>query len=240
MQQYSLLFSMTKTSLNINNSLSSVKIVNVFTLDELGMMKELYDLLPLTVNNKQQKNLKKQWLQNYNKELDLIYLKKIKEVIGDFKMDNLLDNKGKEIFGLFHESFKPLPLHADSGFDEKKIIYKQLLTPLSNFGGTVIFKNRWIGRSTTFTVDEEELKFIPSKGQNERSNKHIIEGKNFDKQIHKKYLSHIDINNLKGMELDLIYDWKIGETLIFDRSQIHSASSKIDEKKLGLTTFTIK
>ena len=231
---------MTKSSLKINNNFSSVKVVNIFTLDELGMMKELYDSLPLTVYNKQQKNLKKQWLQNFNKELDLIYVKKIKEVIGDFKMDNLLDNEGKDIFGLFHESFKPLPLHADSGFDKKKNIYKQLLTPLSDFGGTVIFKNRWMGGSTTFTVDEEELKFIPNKGQNARSNKHIIEGKNFDKLIHKKHLSHIDINNLKGMELDLIYDWKIGETLIFDRSQIHSASSKIDGKKLGLTTFTIK
>ena len=42
------------------------------------------------------------------------------------------------------------------------------------------------------------------------------------------------------MEVDKIYNWKIGETLIFVITQLHSASSKIDEKKLGLTTFTKK
>ena len=73
-----------------------------------------------------------------------------------------------------------------------------------------------------------------------KSNKHIINGKKFDTEIHKKYLSHIDINNLEGMEIDTIYDWKIGETLIFDRSHLHSAASKLNKKKLGLSTFTKK
>ena len=58
--------------------------------------------------------------------------------------------------------------------------------------------------------------------------------------MHKEHLSHIDINNLKGLEIEMIYNWKIGETLIMDRSHIHSASSKINQKKLGLTTFTKK
>lgn len=224
----------------MNESSSSVKVEKIFTLDEVSMMEDLYKILPLTTNNKKQKNLKKQWLQNFNKELDKIYYNKIKEVIGDYKMDNFLDKEGKEIYGLFHESFKPLPLHADSGFNQNNIVFKQLLTPLSNFGGTVVFKNKWIGRSTTFTVDEEELKFIPNNEQNGRSNKHIVKGIKFDEKIHKQHLAHIDINNLEGIEIDTIYDWKIGETLIFDRCHIHSASSKINKKKLGLTTFTSK
>ena len=33
---------------------------------------------------------------------------------------------------------------------------------------------------------------------------------------------------------------KSGENLIVDRSHIHSASTRINEKKLGLTTFTKK
>jgi len=37
----------------------------------------------------------------------------------------------------------------------------------------------------------------------------------------------------------MIYNWKVGDTLIVDRSHIHCASS-IDQKKLGLTTFTKK
>ena len=94
-------------------------------------------------------------------------------------------------------------------------------------------------KSTTFTIDKNELKFEPKAGQNDRSCEHLGE-KDFDKEIHRKYLSHIDINNLKGLEIELIYNWKVGETLIIDRSYIHSSSSRINEKKLGLTTFTKK
>ena len=42
------------------------------------------------------------------------------------------------------------------------------------------------------------------------------------------------------MEIELIYNWKVGESLIVDRSHIHCASSRISYKKLGLTTFTKK
>jgi hypothetical protein len=215
-------------------------VVKIFTDREISMMKNLYQTLPVTKHNLIQNNIKKQWIQNYNKELDDIYIKKLREVLGDFKMDTLSDNSGNEVYGLFHESFKPLPLHVDTGFNLNNVTYKQLLTPLSDIGETIVFKNRWYERSTTFTVDHEELKFVPKIDQNMRSNKHIIKGKKFDTEIHKKYLSHIDINNLEGMEIDKIYNWKIGETLIFDRTQLHSASSKIDKKKLGLSTFTKK
>ena len=76
-------------------------------------------------------------------------------------------------------------------------------------------------------------------GQNDRSNKHL--GVNeFDKDIYNKYLTHIDYDNLKGLELESIYKWKVGETLIMDRTHIHSSSSNIKDKKLGLTTFTKK
>jgi len=178
-------------------------------------------------------------VQNYNKELDKLYFDKIKSVLGDFKMDTLKSESGEDFYGLFHESFSPLPLHVDSGFDEKAIIYKQVVTPLSSFGDTVVFKNRWYGKSTSFTIDPEELKFKPKQEQNDRSCEHLGQGE-FDKEIHQKYLTHIDINNLKGLKVELIYRWKIGETLIMDRSHIHSASTRINGKKLGLTTFTKK
>ena len=76
-------------------------------------------------------------------------------------------------------------------------------------------------------------------GQNERSREHLGT-EEFDKTIYKKYLTHIDINNLKGLKVELVYQWKVGETLIMDRSHIHCSSSKIVKKKLGLTTFTKK
>jgi len=223
----------------IKNFESSPKIVQIFSEKEIKTIQELYENLPERTFNKKQNVKKKVWIQNYNKELDQVYLNKIKEIIGDFKMDTLKSESGEDYYGLFHESFSPLPLHVDSGFDEKDIIYKQVVTPLSTFGDTVIFKNRWYGRSTSFSIDKQELSYKPKPGQNDRSSKHLGK-KEFDKEIHKKYLSHIDINNLKGLEVEMIYSWKVGETLIMDRSHIHSSSSRIEYKKLGLTTFTKK
>lgn len=218
---------------------SPPKIIKIFSEKEIKMIEQLYVDLPDRIFNKKQNIKKKAWIQNYNKELDKIYFSKLKEALGDFKMDTLKSENGEDFYGLFHESFSPLPLHVDSGFYENDIIYKQVVTPLTPFGDTVIFKNRWYGRSTTFTIDKEELKFKPKPEQNDRSSEHLGQ-EDFDKEIHQKYLSHLDINNLKGLKIELIYNWKIGETVIMDRSHIHSASTRIKEKKLGLTTFTKK
>ena len=218
---------------------SPPKILNIFSEKEIKMMLELYTDLPESVFNKKQNVRKKAWIQNYNKELDKIYLEKLNSVLGNFKMDTLKSETGEEFYGLFHESFSPLKLHVDSGFNEKDIFYKQVITPLSPFGDTIVFKNRWYGKSTSFTIDQDELKIQPKPGQNDRSCEHLGE-KDFDKDFHKKYLSHIDINNLKGLEVEFVYNWKVGETMIMDRSHIHCSSSRIKEKKLGLTTFTKK
>ena len=213
--------------------------VNIFSGKEISMIQELYTMLPERMFNKKQNVRKKVWEQNYKKELDEIYLNKLKEVLGDFKMDNLKSDTGEDYYGLFHESFAPLPIHVDSGFNPDDIPYKQIVTPLAPIGDTIFFKKRWYGRSTTFTVNPEELKFKPKADQNDRSNQHLGE-KDFDKETHRKYLTHIDINNLKGMEIEYIYEWKVGESLIIDRSHIHCASKRIKHKKLGLTTFTKK
>ena len=177
---------------------SSPRIVKIFSDSEIKMMQELYAKLPERVFNKKQNVRKKMWAQKYNEELDKIYFNKLKEVLGDFIMDNLKDENNNDFYGIIHESFSPLKLHVDSGFGKEDLVYKQAVTPLSNYGETIIFKNKWYGKSTTFTIDEEELKFKPGLGQNERSNKHLG-SKEFDKNIYDKYLTHIDYNNLKGL-----------------------------------------
>jgi len=218
---------------------SPPKKVKIFSEQEIKMIKDLYNSLPENTFNKKQNVRKKGWLPNCNKELDKIYFNKLTDILGSFKMDTLKSPEGEDYYGLFHESFSPLPMHVDTGFDEKSIIYKQVITPLIGPGQTIFFKKRWYGKSTTFTINKDELNFKPKYGQNDRSNKHLGD-KEFDKEFHKEYLSHIDIKNLKGMEVELIYEWNVGESLIVDRTHIHCASSKIINKKLGLTTFTKK
>ena len=223
---------------------SSPKVIrNLFKEDEIEKFLKLYEELPTTVHNKKQNVIKKRWLKNYNKELENLFYEKVKNEIGDFKMDNLKDEKNDDILGLFQESYNPIGLHVDAGFNIDEIIFKQTLIPLTSKGSTVIFKNKYYGNSTNFTIDENELKIKNlNYGQNRRSSEHldIFEKKPFNKDDHKKDLSHENIENLSGLEIDMVYEWELGSMLIFDRTRLHCSSSNIDNKKIGLTTFTKK
>ena len=53
-------------------------------------------------------------------------------------------------------------------------------------------------------------------------------------------MKHEKIENLSGLEIDLVYEWELGSMLIFDRTRLHCSSSLIEGKKIGLTTFTKK
>ncbi len=216
---------------------------NLFSKDEIEKFLKLYKDLPTTVHNKKQNVIKKRWLKNYSEELERIFYEKVKNEIGDFKMDNLKDEKNEDILGLFQESYNPIGLHVDAGFNLDEIIFKQTLIPLTSKGSTVIFKNKFYGNSTNFTIDENELKIKDLKyGQNLRSSEHLnlFAKKHFDEENHKKYLKHEKIENLAGLELDLVYEWELGSMLIFDRTRLHCSSSLIEGKKIGLTTFTKK
>jgi hypothetical protein len=218
-------------------------IKNLFSKNEINKFMELYQKLPTTVHNKKQNVIKKRWLKSFNEELENLFYEKVKNEIGDFKMDNLKDENNEDILGLFQESYNPIGLHVDAGFNLDEIIFKQTLIPLTPKGSTVIFKNKFYGSSTNFTIDENELKVKDLKyGQNIRSSAHIemYEKKTFNKEDHEKYLKHEKLDNLSGLEIDLVYEWEIGSILIFDRTRLHCSSSKIDGKKIGLTTFTKK
>jgi len=223
---------------------SSPQIIkNIFTKEEINKFLRLYQDLPTTVHNKKQNVIKKRWLKNYSEELESFFYKKLENEIGDFKMDNLKDEKNEDVYGLFQESYNPIGLHVDAGFNIEEIIFKQTLIPLTAKGSTIIFKNKFYGNSTSFTIDEDELKIKNLKyGQNIRSSEHLkmYEKKSFNKDEHEKYLKHEKIENLAGLEIDLVYEWELGSMLIFDRTRLHCSSSIIDGKKIGLTTFTKK
>ena len=218
-------------------------IKNLFSKTELEKFLNLYHNLPTTVHNKKQNVIKKRWLKNYSEELENIFFDKLKNEIGEFKMDNLKDENDEDILGLFQESYNPIGLHVDAGFNLSEIIFKQTLIPLTSKGSTVIFKNKFYGNSTNFTIDENELKIKDLKyGQNHRSSEHLklFEKKPFNEEDHGKYLKHEKIENLLGLEIDVVYEWELGSMLIFDRTRLHCSSSLIEGKKIGLTTFTKK
>jgi len=228
----------------IKNLESPPKIIrNLFSKEEINKFLDLYNSLPTTVHNKTQNVIKKRWLKDIDQKLENLFYTRIKNEIGDFKMDNLKDEKNEDILGLFQESYNPIGLHVDAGFNTKEIIYKQTLIPLTSKGGTVIFKNKFYGNSTNFTINKKELKISNlNYGQNKRSSEHLelFGDKPFNQSDYEKYLTHEKMENLSGLEIDTVYEWELGSMLIFDRTRLHCSSSLIDGKKIGLTTFTKK
>ena len=143
---------------------------NIFDKSEIKKFLSLYDELPITVHNKKQNVIKKRWLHEYGKELEKLFYERLSNEIGKFKYDNLKTDQGDDILGLFQESYNPIGLHIDGGFNLNDLIYKQTLIPLTPVGSTVIFKNRFYGQSTNFTTDKNELeKKELNYGQNKRS-----------------------------------------------------------------------
>ena len=207
----------------------------IFNNQEVEKFMKLYSELPITVHNKKQNVIKKRWLSDYGKEMEELFYKRLKNEIGEFRYDNLKSDDGKDILGLFQESYNPIGLHIDGGFNLNDLIFKQSLVPLTPVGSTIIFKNRYYGQSTNFTIEKKELERKNLKyGQNKRSSEHIgmYGDKPFDEKIHRKFLTHEKIENLIGLEVELIYEWEVGSMLIFDRTNLHCSSSVINGKKI--------
>ena len=70
-------------------------IKNLFSEKEINSFLKLYKNLPVTVHNKKQNVVKKRWLQGYDKDLENLFCERLKSEIGDFRMDNLIDENGK-------------------------------------------------------------------------------------------------------------------------------------------------
>ena len=158
-------------------------------------------------------------------------------------MDNLKDEKNEDILGLFQESYNPIGLHVDAGFNLDEIIFKQTLIPLHLKVVQSFLKINFMEILQVLQLMKMNLKLKDLKyGQNIRSSEHLemYEKKPFNKEDHEKYLKHEKIENLSGLEIDLVYEWELGSVLIFDRTRLHCSSSLIEGKKIGLTTFTKK
>ena len=130
----------------------------IFNNQEVEKFMKLYSELPITVHNKKQNVIKKRWLSDYGKEMEELFYKRLKNEIGEFRYDNLKSDDGKDILGLFQESYNPIGLHIDGGFNLNDLIFKQSLVPLTPVGSTIIFKNRYYGQSTNFTIEKKSLK----------------------------------------------------------------------------------
>ena len=117
-------------------------------------------------------------------------------------MDNLKDEENNDILGLFQESYNPIGLHADGGFNLNEIIFKQTLIPLTSKGSTVIFKNKFYGNSTNFTIDENELKIKDNQKCYKIKLNHPLSHLNLDMKI-----KTFEIDKKYDLDSNLEYKW---------------------------------
>ena len=81
------------------------------------------------------------------------------------------------------------------------------------------------------------------KRYNLRTNKHIVNDRDFDKNLYKKYLTHQKYEDCKSLILDRAIETKIGSLIYWDRTRIHSSDNFIKnnvKSKTLLAFFTSK
>lgn len=67
----------------------------------------------------------------------------------------------------------------------------------------------------------------------------FLADKKIDQTLYKKYLSHMPAEDLDGLTVETVYDWKKGGALTFPRTQLHCAGAGHKEK-IGVSIFTKK
>ena len=111
---------------------------NFFDSEQVNALLKLYKNLPVEIFNKRQNIMKKKWSDNFEADLQKIFIDKLKVEIGDFFMDNPKTKDNLNSLGLFQESFSPVSVHADTGFNFDKITMPATFT--SNYAAYMINK----------------------------------------------------------------------------------------------------
>lgn len=126
-------------------------------------------------------------------------------------------------------------IHADTRDGNQETLDKNVIIPLdfNEDSHTVIFKNKWLYSDVKF-YDSENTK-----------NGDITLATEFDcnisidKDTYNKYLKHVDYNKTKGLTIEYVYKWKLGDVFSFDRQHLHCAGYLTKPKK-SIIIFTRK
>jgi hypothetical protein len=58
----------------------------------------------------------------------------------------------------------------------------------------------------------------------------------FDKTIQKNFISHISLETLNGLTIENILEWRLGNCIVFPRTQLHCASSSHSKNRYNYFT----
>lgn len=139
--------------------------------------------------------------------------------------------------------FNPLS-YTLIGLDGSKIFVENLKTLITQLENSVVDN---LPNDSEFLIELQKLVNIRTENQGlsptdlrTSDYTNIINYQSslqFNKNVWKSYLSHIDYQDLEGLSLEQIITWNVGDVIVFDRRQLHCATAG-HSSKIGLTVFT--
>jgi hypothetical protein len=152
-----------------------------------------------------------------------------------------------EMVHFFHNLTSRFNVHVDSGLGvEHQKLAQGVIFPLITQGevGTVFFKNHWLGRCSKFSKSlESQTVGYQANGDprnavvTDYSSVENYSGRPFNQDAYNRYLTHLNMYDLEGLEFDCYAQWYPGDAIVFPRTQLHAASNGT-LPKLGLSIFT--
>jgi len=178
---------------------------------------------------------------NIQREIKDILAEKIADVIGDYKLDFLMFQRGNQ----------PWHIHTDWHWHEHNLPYKTIVIPIAEFDSnneyiqpidwannktyTVVFKQSHFG-DTVFQekedVDGNEIRTKQNRINTKKTRicdymgvKDCVDYNAINDSEYNKYFSHIERGILEGLEIDKAVEWKPNMMTIHPQSRLHCASN---------------
>ena len=127
----------------------------------------------------------------------------------------------------------PFFVHTDTGKEEVNNLlpYKNIVVPLTQSSKdqpcyTVLFKQRWYGQSCMFWKGPlfKKSKTDYNYKLEDYSTLENFTNRNMSINEYTNFLTHLPYNNLHGLSVECVYEWNIGDIIIFDCTQLHSSN----------------
>ena len=78
-----------------------------------------------------------------------------------------------------------------------------------------------------------------TKRYNARTDKHIVNNKDFNKNDYEKYMSHQPYEDCKSLEIDKVVSWETGSLMTWDRTRIHCSDNFLKNNVMSKTCMAL-
>lgn len=197
-----------------------------------------------------------QWILDKEERLRKDYFKQKQNNVQNINVDEELWNfvlsraniteKLNKTGGNYFKTVNPFVIHTDTPHVKDIVPYKNFLIPLTGFSNcyTIFFQQRHYGIGAHFLRSNKYKNWSPDKNIKitDYSDLENYTGKDFPPGTYKEHLTHMPYDNLHGLSIYDIVQWKMGDIIVFDSAQLHCSNdfSKYEnhDQKHALSLFT--